>query len=83
MLPDTDDRLRDRAEAVIRLQRGLTAGLLDVVDGALAQTNVEQRVDLGGWLPCRVLVVDGADLGEIWCALSVRGRRHTRLRGPT
>jgi len=72
LLPDGDDRLRDRTEAVIRLQRGLTADLLDVVDGALARANVEQRVDLGGWLPGRVLVVDGAGLEEIWCALSVR-----------
>jgi hypothetical protein len=72
LLPDDDDRLRDRAEAVIRLQRDLTAGLLDIVDRALVQANVEQRVDLGGWLPCRVLVVDGAGLEEIWCALSVR-----------
>ena len=34
LLPSQDDRLRDRAEAVIRLQRGLTAGLLQLVDDA-------------------------------------------------
>jgi len=72
LLPDADDRLRDRAEAAVRLQRGLNAHLLDVVDSALAQKSVEQRVDLGGWLPCRVLVVGGVDLQEVWCALSVR-----------
>jgi hypothetical protein len=31
LLPSEDDRLRDRAEPVIRLQRGLTAGLLQLV----------------------------------------------------
>jgi hypothetical protein len=37
LLPSDDDRLRDRAEAVIRLQRGLTAELLQLVEGALAR----------------------------------------------
>ena len=34
LLTSQDDRLHDRAEAVIRLQRGLTAGLLQLVADA-------------------------------------------------
>lgn len=34
LLPSRDDRLRGRAEAVIGLQRGLTAGLLQLVADA-------------------------------------------------
>ena len=54
LVPSDDDRLRDRAEAVIRLQRGLTAQLLQLVDDALAQKGTELRADLGGYLPCHV-----------------------------
>lgn len=36
LLPTADDYLRDRAEAAIRLQRGLAADLLELVDQALA-----------------------------------------------
>jgi hypothetical protein len=35
LVPSEDDRLRDRAETVIRLQRGLASELLDFVDDAL------------------------------------------------
>ena len=72
LLPDADDDLRDRAEAAIRLQRGLTADLLDLVDLALTDEGNEHCCDLGDWLPCRVLVLGDEDVQEIWCALSVR-----------
>lgn len=58
LTPSDDDRLRDRAEAVIRLQRGLTAQLLRLVDDALAQKGTELRVDLGEYLPCRAFAID-------------------------
>lgn len=72
LMPDDDDRLRDRAEAVIRLQRDLTTELLELVDAARAERGTEQRADLGGWIPCRV-VAEGELSEEIWCALCIRG----------
>jgi hypothetical protein len=81
LLPSGDDRLRDRAEAVIRLQRGLTAGLLQLVDDALSRRGEELAGDLGGYLPCRVLVLDsGGGVDEIWCALSSRAADGTHVR---
>jgi hypothetical protein len=71
LLPSDDDRLRDRAEAVIRLQRGLTSELLRFVDDVTMRTGAELRTDLGHYLPCRALVVISGDVEEIWCALSV------------
>jgi hypothetical protein len=73
LMPDTDDRLRDRAEAAIGLYRGLTAELIRLLGLALAENGTEQRADLGDWLPCRILVLPGDGVEEIWCALSVRG----------
>lgn len=72
LLPTDDDYVRDRAEGAIRLQRGLTAALLVLVDHALATPGNEYRQDLGGWLPCRVLVLESGGLQEIWCALGTR-----------
>jgi len=72
LLPADDDYLRDRAEAAIRLQRGLTAELLALVDQALATPGTEYRQDLGDWLPCRVLVLESGGVQEIWCALGTR-----------
>ena len=74
LLPSEDDRLRDRAEAAIRLQRGLTAELLNLVDDALSRRGTEMRAELGGYIPSRVLVQSGGGVQEIWCALSSRAR---------
>lgn len=79
LLPSDDDRLRDRAEAVIRLQRGLTSDLLRLVDDALARTGTELGACLGNYLPCRVLVSYGGDIQEIWCAISVRAADGTNV----
>lgn len=73
LLPDDDDRLRDRAEAAVRLQHVLTTHLLDLVDQAFSETGVEHRGELADWLPCRLLVLEGEGVEEVWCALSVRG----------
>jgi hypothetical protein len=80
LVPSDDDLLRDRAEAVIRLQRGLTAELLDLVDDALAKTGTEIRTDLGQYLPCRVVTLASGDLEEIWCALGVLATDGTHVR---
>jgi len=72
LLPTDDDYLRDRAEAAIRLQCGLTAELLELVDQALATPGNEYHHGLGGWLPCRVLVTTSNGIQEIWCALGTR-----------
>jgi hypothetical protein len=80
LLPDGDDRLRDRAEATIRLQRGLTGELLQLVGGALAQKGAELSTDLGGYLPCRALALNSGGIDEIWCALSVRDTAGTHIR---
>jgi hypothetical protein len=85
LLPSGDDRLRDRAEAAIRLQRGLIAELLHQVDQALSHAGTELVADLGDYLPCRVLVLASEDAEEVWCALSSRAADGThiadRLRG--
>jgi len=73
LLPDDDDLLRDKAEAALRLYKGLRNELLALLDVALAEKGTEQRADLGAWLPCRILVRDDDGVEEIWCALSVRG----------
>ena len=80
LLPSADDRLRDRAEAVIRLQRGLTFELLQLVDDALLQKGKELSADLGDYLPCRALVLASGEVEEIWCALSVRATNGTHIR---
>jgi hypothetical protein len=80
LLPSDDDLLRDRAEAIIRLQRGLTAEMLQLVDDALAQKGVELSAELGEYLPCRALAVDGRGVEEIWCALSIRATDGTHVR---
>jgi hypothetical protein len=77
LLPSDDDRLRDRAEAVIRLQRGLAAELLQLADRALLGPGTELKSDLGRYLPCRVLVLASGGLQEIWCALSIRAADNT------
>jgi 2-iminobutanoate/2-iminopropanoate deaminase len=66
LLPCDDDRLRDRAEAVIRLQRGLTSELIELVDDALAPEGKELRADLGQYLPWRVLAQHSGGMQEIW-----------------
>lgn len=80
LLPTDDDYLRDRAEAAIRLQRGLTAELLGLVDLALATAGNEYRQDLGGWFPCRVLVLEAGGVQEIWCALGTRAADGTGIK---
>jgi hypothetical protein len=79
LLPSEDDRLRDRAEAAIRLQRELNAELLHLVDDALAHKGTELATDLGGYLPCRVLVMASGGVEEIWCALSSRATDRTHV----
>ena len=82
LLPGADDDLRDRAEAAIRLQRGLTADLLELVDLALTDDGIEHHRDLGDWLPCRALVRHDGSIQEIWCALSVRGTDEAFIPAP-
>jgi len=79
LLPSGDDRLRDRAEAAIRLQCGLNAELLRLVDAALSHKGTELAADLGEYLRCRVLVVASEDVEEIWCALSSRATDGTHV----
>lgn len=80
LLPSRDDRLRDLAEVTIRLYRGLTAELLHLADDALSQQGTELTAELGGYIPCRLLVRGGGGVNEIWCALSRRAKdgRHIR-----
>src|ERR1700731_3869651 len=40
----------------------------------------ELAADLGGYLPCRVLVLAGGGVEEIWCALSGRAADGTHVR---
>jgi hypothetical protein len=79
LLPSEDDRLRDRAEAVIRLQRALSAEMLHLVDEALVRKGTELTADLGDYLPCRVLALASGGVEEIWCALSTRATDGTHV----
>jgi len=79
LLPSQDDRVRDRAEAAIRLHRALTAELLQLADDALSRHGTEQTADLGGYIPCRVLVQSGEGVTEIWCALGTRAGDGARI----
>ena len=72
LLPSDDDRLRDSAEAVLRFQRQLSSELHALVGAALTKSGVELTADLGQSMPCRVLVLSGDGIDEIWCALSVQ-----------
>ena len=80
LLPSDDDQLRDRAEEVLRLHRRLTSELFELTDRALAHSGTEWVADLDGWLPTRVLVIDGGGVEEIWCAISVRASDGTFIR---
>ena len=80
LLPSDDDHLRDRAEEVLRLQRRLTSELFELTDRALAHSGTECVAHLDGWLPSRVLVIDGGGVEEIWCAISVRASDGTFIR---
>jgi hypothetical protein len=73
LLPDADDLLRDRAEAATRLQRGLRAAIIRLFEAAVADPGTEHRLDLGGWIPARVLVFQESGLQEMWCAVALRG----------
>ena len=72
LLPTDDDHLRDQAEEVLRLHRRLTSDLFELVDRALADRGTECATDLDGWLPARVLVIQGGGVEEIWCGICVR-----------
>jgi hypothetical protein len=55
-------------------------GLLQLVTDALSRRGEELMADLGGYLPCRVLVLDSGGVEEIWCALSSRAADGTHAR---
>jgi hypothetical protein len=80
LLPSEEDRVRDRAEAAIRLSRGLGAELLRLVDEAVSQHGTELTADLGDYVPCRVLLQDCGGVDEIWCALSTRASDGSHVR---
>ena len=80
LLPTADDVLRDRAEAVTRLQRGLRGAIIDLFEAAVADPGTEHRLDLGGLIPARVVVIQSGGLQEIWCALSIRGTDESFVR---
>jgi hypothetical protein len=73
LLPTEDDRLRDRAEAAIRLQSGMAGELLALLAEARANSGRDAETSLGGWVPARLLAIQAAGTEEIWCGLGVRG----------
>lgn len=73
LLPSDDDLLRDRAEAVTRLQRGLRVAITELFEAASEEPGTEHRTDLGGWIPARMLILREATMEEVWCALDIRG----------
>jgi hypothetical protein len=80
LLPCDDDRLRDRAETAIRLQRRVDIRAVAARDQALLRAGTELRTELGRYLPCRVLALRSGGLEEIWCALSVLAADGTHVR---
>jgi hypothetical protein len=51
----------------------LAHDLLQLADAALAAPGQELTTNLAEWAPCRVLVIEGDGIQEIWCALGIRG----------
>lgn len=84
LLPCGDDRLRDRAEAALRVQRALANELIGLLESALSRRGTEITADLGNYLPCRMLAREDKGVEEIWCARGVldtyRARVSERLR---
>lgn len=80
LLPSDDDRLRDRAEEVLRTFRRLRDGVFGMVEEARGDPGTEHYADLDGWLPGRAFVQQSEDVEEIWCAIGVRATdgRHIR-----
>jgi hypothetical protein len=72
LLPTEADLDRLRADAVLELFHHVSEELCRLVDTAVACSGDELREDLGGWLPCRALVIESQGTQEVWCALSVR-----------
>jgi hypothetical protein len=70
LLPNDDDYLRDRSEAVVRLFKRLSAELLHELHAAFAAPGYEREVTLHDYLPARLLVLPQGDVTEVWCALS-------------
>jgi hypothetical protein len=64
----------------MRLQRGLTAELLGLIDQGLATPGTECRQELGDRLPCRALGLESSGVHEIWCALGTRAIDGTGVR---
>jgi hypothetical protein len=71
LLPNDDDMIRYRAEGALRVYKLLQSELFKHADDALAGEGSERMIDLGGMLPCRLLI-RGRGVREIWCALSLR-----------
>jgi hypothetical protein len=80
LLPSADDLLRDRVEAVTRLQHGLRTELLQLMDHAVTRPGSEVTADLGHYLPARAVVLAGDGIEEIWCALSSRATDGSQVR---
>ena len=78
LLPTADDLLRDRAEAVTRLQQGLTTELLALLAHSRANAGQPIQADLGGWMPARLMTVQSEGMEEVWCGLSVKANDSSR-----
>lgn len=67
-------------EGVTRLQHGLRAEFLQLVDDALREKGIEQTADLGQYVPSRALVLESGGVEEIWCALSSQATDGSHVR---
>ncbi|MBW8077639.1 MAG: hypothetical protein GJU76_06115 [Gallionella sp.] len=72
LLPTEDDVLRDHSEKVVRYVHQLSKELNALVEKALEQPETEFANDLDDWMPCRVYVIEGDGVQEVWCALSAK-----------
>jgi len=72
LLPTEEDQDRLLIDAAVHVFRTAETDLLELVDEAIAQPGEELAKDLGGWLPCRVVVIESDGVQEIWCAISGR-----------
>jgi hypothetical protein len=68
LLPDERDSIREETEAAARFLRSLTSRLPIALDEAIANPNVERRVELEGGSLVRIIVIPG-DLQEVWIAM--------------
>ena len=80
LLPNNDDRIRDRLEAGHRLLVGLSRDLLRLLKTARANPGDDVHDELGDWLPARLHVRKAEEIEEVWCGLGLQANDGSWIR---